>query len=77
MDGVNRRKKRNRTIKYCKKTSSIEKSVWYIFLQEKLIILLTGICDYLDRGNEDSLKFALGKENSKILKIVFLLKSII
>jgi hypothetical protein len=42
-----------------------------------LIILLTGICDYLDRGNEDSLKFALGKENSKILKIVFLLKSII
>jgi hypothetical protein len=40
------------------------------FFQEKLIILLNGICDYLDRGNEDLLKQALGKENNK--KFLFL-----
>jgi hypothetical protein len=37
-----------------------------LFIQEKLSILLFGICDYLDTGNVDSLENALGKRENNI-----------
>jgi hypothetical protein len=42
----------------------IPEKIMFFFLQEKLLILLSGICDYLDRGNADALENALGKKNN-------------